>query len=89
MEARFHQYINFVGHMETMPADAKRLLQQIGAWEPYGSSGWGPLGNLSIFETSSGSSSVHKHATHSKHKVWQWFTPEITPVHSSTLPSRI
>jgi Sulfotransferase family len=30
----------FVGHMETLADDARRLLQKVGAWEEYGASGW-------------------------------------------------
>ena len=39
-------YINFVGHMETVAQDAERLLRRIGVRERYGASGWN---NASIF----------------------------------------
>jgi hypothetical protein len=31
----------FVGHMESLAIDARRLLQRIGAWEDFGATGWG------------------------------------------------
>jgi hypothetical protein len=44
MEDKYWPYINFVGHMETVAADAERLLRSIGGdecWERYGATGWG------------------------------------------------
>jgi Sulfotransferase family len=51
MQAKYWPYINFVGHMESVTDDAKRLLKQIGAWEHYGQNGWGLSQNDSIFES--------------------------------------
>jgi hypothetical protein len=34
-------YINFIGKFDTLEEDAKRLLQKVGAWNNYGSNGWG------------------------------------------------
>lgn len=51
---QYWQTINFVGHMETVQADAERLLRQIGAWDAHGASGWG-VGNASMFARSGGS----------------------------------
>jgi Sulfotransferase family len=47
------RHINFVGHLETVREDARTLLELVGAWDEYGSSGWGgpPSYNQSIFET--------------------------------------
>jgi hypothetical protein len=44
MEAKYWPYINFVGHMETVAADAERLLRHVGGdecWERFGATGWG------------------------------------------------
>lgn len=49
MEPKYWDFVNFIGHMETVQEDAKRLLQQIGAWEEIGASGWGPDSKESIF----------------------------------------
>jgi hypothetical protein len=76
MEPKYWPYINFVGHMETVEADAARLLKQVGAWDPYGSSGWGKHGNLSIFGTKAGGAG-RKHATHAKDRMRAHFTPEL------------
>ncbi|KAI2493564.1 sulfotransferase family [Fragilaria crotonensis] len=43
--------LNFVGHLETAEADARSLLERIGAWEAFGSSGWGEHDNEAIFAT--------------------------------------
>mmetsp|Transcript_21097 Transcript_21097/g.50141 ORF Transcript_21097/g.50141 Transcript_21097/m.50141 type:complete len:571 (-) Transcript_21097:732-2444(-) len=34
------KYINFIGRFDTLASDAKHLLQNVGAWEQYGASGW-------------------------------------------------
>jgi hypothetical protein len=49
MEPKYWDYVTFIGHLETAQEDAKRLLQQIGAWEDIGASGWGIDGKESIF----------------------------------------
>ena len=53
MEGRYWAHINFVGHLETAAADTKALLQRIGAWEKYGSTGWGKSGQGPIFASNS------------------------------------
>jgi hypothetical protein len=73
MESKYWKYINFVGHMENMKEDTKRLLDQIGAWEKWGATGWGPDGNKSILESSEYSQS---HTTNADSKIFQWYTPE-------------
>ena len=40
MEPKYFDTLNFVGHMETIRQDAKRLLKSIGAWDKYGKTGW-------------------------------------------------
>jgi hypothetical protein len=81
MEAKYWPYINFVGHMETVTADARRLLQQIGAWEDYGRTGWGLHGNSSIFASTSSSNNSsaitkeegRRHATHAQQRLRQYY----------------
>ena len=50
MESKYWPYINFIGHYESIQDDSRRLLQQIGAWDTHGVSGWGSNGDLSIFQ---------------------------------------
>jgi Sulfotransferase family len=73
MESKYWKYVNFVGHMETMNEDTKRLLQRIGAWEKWGATGWGPHGNASILSLSQNNQS---HTTGATFKTNQWYTPE-------------
>jgi hypothetical protein len=73
-EKKYWPYINFVGKFETQQEDARKLLQQIGAWDEYGKSGWGKTGDLQIFERST---NTQKHVTNSKSKASTWFTPEL------------
>jgi hypothetical protein len=69
MEAKYWPLVNFVGRLETMRDDARRLLERIGAWDEFGASGWGPDGTLPLFAGPSpdaSNSSVNigqKHAT--------------------------
>ncbi|KAI2493561.1 sulfotransferase family [Fragilaria crotonensis] len=49
IDRKFVPTLNFVGHLETAEADARSLLERIGAWEAFGSSGWGEHGNEAIF----------------------------------------
>jgi hypothetical protein len=73
MEAKYWKYINFIGHMEALKDDVKRLLERIGAWETYGVTGWGPDGNASIVEESEYSQT---HTTGADNKIYHWYTPE-------------
>jgi hypothetical protein len=50
MEPKYYPLLNFVGHCATMQTDARRLLEQIGAWDDYGRSGWGKSSKHSIFQ---------------------------------------
>jgi hypothetical protein len=74
MESKYWPYINFVGHFERLEEDAKRLLQNIGAWEQYGQSGWGPNGKGGIFQKST---NTQNHVTNAKSKINVWFTQEL------------
>jgi hypothetical protein len=71
---RLWKYVNFVGKFENVQEDANRLLQRIGAWEEYGSTGWGADGNLSIFQKGE---TTQTHVTNSQTKIWQWYTPAL------------
>mmetsp|Transcript_12332 Transcript_12332/g.35173 ORF Transcript_12332/g.35173 Transcript_12332/m.35173 type:complete len:698 (-) Transcript_12332:2054-4147(-) len=73
MEAKYWKYINFVGHMENINHDTKKLLKRVGAWEEYGKTGWGPHRNESMVRTAGGSQS---HKTDSSSKIYQWFNPK-------------
>jgi hypothetical protein len=75
MERKYWKYVNFVGHVEHAQQDSKSLLQQIGAWEEYGKSGWGKERNMSIFERANVNSQAH--ATHSNWQIWNFYTPAL------------
>lgn len=53
MDPKYLPLLDFVGHLENAARDAKILLEEIGAWETYGRTGWGLHGNESIFATRS------------------------------------
>jgi hypothetical protein len=73
MEEKYWKYINFVGHMETMNEDLKRLLERIGAWEKWGATGWGADGKSSIVEAND---HLQSHTTNANARIHQWYTPE-------------
>jgi len=76
VDYKFWPYMDAVGHVETAAADAKSLLQRIGAWDEFGAKGWGQDGTLPIFG-SKDSGSAGEHATYAEWQVWKWYTPEI------------
>jgi len=43
--------IDFVGSFSNARGDTEKLLKQIGAWEEFGSTGWGVNGTEAIFGT--------------------------------------
>jgi len=49
IEPKFWKKMNFIGHLENVQEDAKKLLQRIGAWEEHGKTGWGPNKTWPIF----------------------------------------
>lgn len=65
---KFIPYMNFVGRFETVAVDARRLLQQIGAWDDFGATGWGVDGNETMFESNSAT-----HATHATGNLTDYF----------------
>jgi Sulfotransferase family len=40
MPEKYWKYINFVGHMDTVKSDTRRLLEALGAWKTFGATGW-------------------------------------------------
>jgi hypothetical protein len=76
LEDKYWPLINFVGHMETLYDDAKALLQQIGAWEEYGKSGWGVGRTDAVFQSMAGGTG-RQHATDAVSKMKTYITPEI------------
>jgi hypothetical protein len=76
MQEKYWPYINFVGNMESVAADAERLLRQVGAWEEFGKSDWGKGGNMSIFETKAGGAG-RMHATNARDRLRVHYTPEL------------
>jgi hypothetical protein len=68
MEPKYYPLLTFVGHYSRMKGDAQRLLRRIGAWEEYGSRGWGPNGEDSIF---------HNVSVISESLFLRYYSPEI------------
>jgi hypothetical protein len=75
MEPKYWNYINFVGHFERLSQDGPALVKRIGAWDEYGTSGWGKDGNSSLFQPAAAVD--QNHATGSSDKIWQWLTPAL------------
>jgi Sulfotransferase family len=76
VDYKYWPYIDEIGHVETAAADAKKLLQRIGAWEEFGLTGWGHDGNQPIFG-SKDADAAGIHSTYADWQVWKWYTPEI------------
>ena len=74
---RVWQTINFVGHMDTLQEDARRLLGQVGAWDEYASAGWGPNGTHAMFAESVGQSTASQHATGAQDRLRLYYTPQL------------
>jgi len=72
MPDNYWKQINFVGHMESLEDDAKRLLVKVGAWDEFGKSGWGTSGNQSIFQRDI--SIGRQHATHAADHLKEYIT---------------
>jgi hypothetical protein len=69
------QHIDFVGKMDDLEVDAEKLLRQVGAWEDYGSSGWGPDGAHAMFADEAGASAARRHATKANERMRHYYTP--------------
>ena len=76
MEEKYWPHINFVGHMETLLEDAETLLKQVGAWEEYGSTGWGVKGDQYVFQAKAGEAGRH-HATNARAQLRSYLTAEL------------
>jgi hypothetical protein len=74
MEPKYWPQINFVGRFDNLQDDAERLLRKVGAWDEYGTNGWGEERNLTIFARSA---TPNIHSTGAKDKASKWFTPEL------------
>lgn len=66
---KYWPHIDFIGHMESIAADTKRLLEMVGAWNTYGANGWH---GGSIF-----ADTVVSHATDSSTRLREYYTPEL------------
>ena len=78
IDEKFIPKLNFVGHLENAEADARSLLERVGAWEPFGVSGWGKHGNESIFATKDKLTDLTASDTSdSWHLMSKLFTPNI------------
>jgi hypothetical protein len=49
--ASFEPQLDSVGHFDTIGAWTRRLLEDVGAWDEYGASGWGPHESDAVFES--------------------------------------
>jgi hypothetical protein len=67
------KFLNFIGQMDNLHDDAKELLQRIGAWDEFGSNGWGKDGNMAMFERARSDSTN----THSRDRTAQFYTPDL------------
>jgi len=73
MEPKYWQYVNFVGHLETVQKDAKRLLKGLRVWEHFGATGWGDNNLLPIFASEDGT----RHARDASSKVTEYIYKEL------------
>ena len=78
MEPKYLPLLDFVGHVETLESDAKKLLKSIGAWEEYGKSGWGLDGSEPIYKSRD---SVHHATSKEGANAWsrlsKFYTPDL------------
>ena len=82
VDEKYWPYMDNILHLENAQNDAKELLQKVGAWDEYGSNGWGTIitkkktgetRNRSIFE---GNQDSGTHTRHSNDQVWKYYTPD-------------
>lgn len=82
VDEKYWPYIDNILHLENAQDDAQELLQKVGAWDEYGSNGWGTIvsnkktgdtKNRSIFE---GNQDSGTHTRHSNDQVWKYYTPD-------------
>jgi len=77
MAPKYWNRINFVGRFENLHEDTKRLLEQLGAWEEYGASGWKSKNGLdgAIFDPSQ--QAQHGTKAQDQSSKEKYFTPEV------------
>jgi len=61
--------VNFVGYVETAAKDTELLLRRIGAWDTFGSSGWGLDAGVSIFQ----GQKDYRHATGARGRMHEFY----------------
>jgi hypothetical protein len=72
------RHINFVGNMENLYDDTKRLLEKVGAWEEYGSNGWGKNSDSALFYKPRPTEGVARESnTAAREKVKRFYTPRL------------
>lgn len=71
------QTVNFVGYMDNLEQDARKLLTKVGAWDKYAANGWGPNEDQAMFADEAGESAARSHATKAQARMRQYYTPEI------------
>jgi Sulfotransferase family len=76
VDYKYWPFIDHVGQVETAAADAKVLLQRIGAWDEFGAAGWGDNGRYSIFGSKHSGGTGMNHSTSAEWQIWKWYTPE-------------
>ena len=76
IDEKWWPYINFIGYMDNLEADARKLLERLvstedgyTAWEKWGKTGWGTDGTQSFLHRD-----VAVHATHSRDKLKKYYT---------------
>ena len=73
MEPKYWKYINFVGYMDTVQDDAKRLLMHLQVWRRFGQTGWGKDRKSAVFDGGDGL----RHANNANDKVQEYLYPEL------------
>ena len=73
-------FFTFIGHFDSIYEDTKRLLQQLlsnesgkTAWEEFGTTGWGPHSNVSIFDPAASDVFV-THGTGARERLSELYT---------------
>lgn len=75
LEPKYWKLVNFVGQMDFLERDGRRLLQKIGAYDSYASTGWGADSSDGMFDRTN--KALQTHMTDSNSKVGQYYTPDI------------
>ena len=73
VDHKFWGFIDDVLHVESAATDAEKLLRKVGAWDEFGTSGWGSNGDSAIFQRKDSGGS---HTNYAQWQVWKWYTPD-------------